>query len=234
MAATTTTRLLLTKPDPNPVTGDFVDVNVLNADFDKIDAAIGAFPCTSGTRPTGADRWDGRLIRETDTQRVLVWNATQAQWDLVADPAARLTLTARKTAEPTNLTTVVLADPQLRFTISSAQLGRYMVTGQLWYNTSATADFKCQFTHSAAFGMRWNTINTPSLADTSKPDFGMVFDNAVKSVGGVGGLAQLGIAGMVNITAAGTFIFNWAQNTVDAAGNTFVCLESYLRLEPVA
>lgn len=98
MPASTTSRLLLTKPDPNPVTGDFVDINVLNADFDRIDAAAGAFPCTSGTRPTGTDRWDGRLIRETDTRRTLVWNATQAVWDIlgvivVANLAARNALT---------------------------------------------------------------------------------------------------------------------------------------------
>lgn len=42
--------------------------------------------CTAGTRPTGSDRWDGRIIRETDTRRVLVWNATQAIWDPVNGP----------------------------------------------------------------------------------------------------------------------------------------------------
>lgn len=81
---TTTTRLALTKPDPNPTTGDFLDVTTLNTNFDSLDANIGAVPCTSGTRP--ASPWHGMLIRETDTRRLYVWNATQTTWDLVADP----------------------------------------------------------------------------------------------------------------------------------------------------
>lgn len=81
--ATTTTRLALRKPDPNPTTGDFVDVAAdLNANMDKIDAAIGGTVCTSGTRP--ATPFDGQLIRETDTRRVMVRNATQSLWDSVS------------------------------------------------------------------------------------------------------------------------------------------------------
>jgi hypothetical protein len=76
-----TTRLGLVKPDPNPTTGDFVDVTVINANSDKIDAAVGATVCTSGTRP--ASPYDGQVIRETDTRRMYIWNATQAAWDQV-------------------------------------------------------------------------------------------------------------------------------------------------------
>lgn len=85
-APTSTSRLGLVKPDPNPTTGDFVDITTLNTDFDKIDAAVGAFPCTSATRPIAPNLWDGRVIRETDTRRMLVWNATQAVWDPVNGP----------------------------------------------------------------------------------------------------------------------------------------------------
>lgn len=78
--ATTTTRLALRKPDPNPVTGDFVDVAAdLNANSDKIDAAISSTICTSATRP-GAP-FDGQIIRETDTRRMYIRNATQSAWD---------------------------------------------------------------------------------------------------------------------------------------------------------
>jgi hypothetical protein len=79
--ATQTTRLLLRKPDPDPATGDFVNPGQdLNANFDKIDAAVGTFICTSGTRPTGVERWDGRLIYETDTRRNYMWSAGLATW----------------------------------------------------------------------------------------------------------------------------------------------------------
>lgn len=86
MPLTPTARLLLAKPDPDPVTGDFVDVSVFNGWADKIDAAISATVCTASTRPVGADRWDGRIIRETDTRRLLVWNAVQATWDPLNGP----------------------------------------------------------------------------------------------------------------------------------------------------
>lgn len=78
--ATATTRLALRKPNSDPVTGDNVDVDLdLNANFDKVDNAAGAFPCTSGTRP--GSPWHGQLIRETDTGRTLVWNSTNSAWD---------------------------------------------------------------------------------------------------------------------------------------------------------
>jgi hypothetical protein len=78
--ATATTRLALRKPNSDPVTGDNVDVDAdLNANFDKVDNAAGAFPCTSGTRP--GTPWHGQIIRETDTGRTLVWNTTNSAWD---------------------------------------------------------------------------------------------------------------------------------------------------------
>jgi hypothetical protein len=77
--ATATTRLALRKPDPNPTTGDLVDVaNDLNANWDKVDSVIGALICTAGTRP--GTPYDGQIIRETDTRKISVWNATQAIW----------------------------------------------------------------------------------------------------------------------------------------------------------
>lgn len=80
-ATTFTTRLGLRKPDPDPTTGDFITVTTdINNSMDKIDAAIGVTVCTSGTRPTGADRWDGREIYETDTQRKYMWSAALTTW----------------------------------------------------------------------------------------------------------------------------------------------------------
>lgn len=83
MAETTTTRLGLVKPTPG--TGEPIDVaDHLNGNWDKVDAAIGATVCTSGTRP--ASPWDGQMIRETDTRRMYIWNATQAAWDQIVMP----------------------------------------------------------------------------------------------------------------------------------------------------
>lgn len=66
MTRTPTTRLLLSKPDPG--TGEPYDVSIEHgSNLDTIDGAIGFTVCTSATRPTGADAWVGRPIRETDT-----------------------------------------------------------------------------------------------------------------------------------------------------------------------
>lgn len=65
-----TSRLGLNKPDPDPITGDPVDISKLNDNFDKIDAAINATLCTSTTRP--ASPFQGQIILETDTNRLYI------------------------------------------------------------------------------------------------------------------------------------------------------------------
>jgi len=83
--ATQTTRLGLRKPDPDPTTGDSVDVETdINENMDKVDAAVGFTICTSGTRPVGADRWPGRAILETDTGKAYVWRADDSTWRQIA------------------------------------------------------------------------------------------------------------------------------------------------------
>lgn len=77
MSSSLTSRLGLVKP--NPGTGELVNVAAqINASYDKIDAAIGATPCTSTTRPTAP--FHGQFIRETDTRQLYVWNATNSIW----------------------------------------------------------------------------------------------------------------------------------------------------------
>lgn len=55
--------------------GEVVDVNILNNALDKIDSFLGAFECTSTTRPN--DPFPGMLITETDTSQVAQWNGTR-------------------------------------------------------------------------------------------------------------------------------------------------------------
>lgn len=81
--ATTTTRLGLTKP----ASTDLVDIGVLNTNFDKTDAAAGAFVCTSTTRP--ATPYGGQIIYETDTSRSLIWSSGSSAW-LVLVPGATI------------------------------------------------------------------------------------------------------------------------------------------------
>lgn len=79
--ATTTTRLALYKPiaDGSETANVVTD---LNNNFDKIDAALGALPCTSGTRPVAP--FNGQFIRETDTGKLLLCtNTVGPVWDQV-------------------------------------------------------------------------------------------------------------------------------------------------------
>lgn len=75
-----TTRLLLWKPDGSPG-GDNINVDTdISDNADIIDDAVGFKVCTSGTRPTGAQRWNGRCIYETDTRRQYMWQETLGFW----------------------------------------------------------------------------------------------------------------------------------------------------------
>jgi len=64
--STTTTRLALVKPAGT----ENIDVSILNANADKIDAAINTTLCTSGTRP--GTPFNGQKILETDTLKEYV------------------------------------------------------------------------------------------------------------------------------------------------------------------
>lgn len=50
----------------------------------KADGILGAFPCTSSTRPTGSSRFTDMVIHEKDTHNLLRW--TGASWESFANP----------------------------------------------------------------------------------------------------------------------------------------------------
>lgn len=50
------------------------DVTVVNANMTKIDAQIGAFVCTSTTRPSSP--YSGQIVFETDTQMFAFWSGS--------------------------------------------------------------------------------------------------------------------------------------------------------------
>lgn len=85
MAPTLTTKLSLSKPDPN----DLYDISIVNGNSDKIDTAIGITFCTSSTRP--ATPYVGQQIYETDTKRSWVWQSPS--WVQLVAPPIPLTLT---------------------------------------------------------------------------------------------------------------------------------------------
>lgn len=79
---TATARLGLTRD----LTTDNYDVNRVNANSDKIDAAIGAVECTSSTRPSSGN-FGGRLAYETDTNGLIVYMTSISNWRYANMPA---------------------------------------------------------------------------------------------------------------------------------------------------
>jgi hypothetical protein len=91
-----TTRLSLTKPGGGSTglitPADIVDIDVLNANFDKIDAAIGAQVVTSTTLPSTP--FAGEFVFESDTKRIRVYQGGS----FVAPSTERGSLTTYSTA----------------------------------------------------------------------------------------------------------------------------------------
>lgn len=95
-----TTRLGLNKPNPDPVTGDYVDVEKLNENSDRIDGAISFTVCTSTGRP--AVPFQGQAILETDTGKTWVWGGSAWLPLLVGNLEAQLSKLGIGIAPPTS------------------------------------------------------------------------------------------------------------------------------------
>jgi hypothetical protein len=79
-----TSRLALAKPrggSSGSTPAEPVDIDVLNANADTIDAYIGAPACTSTARPVG--KFDGQLAYETDTQNLIRYFSTTSNWAVI-------------------------------------------------------------------------------------------------------------------------------------------------------
>jgi hypothetical protein len=110
--ATSTTRLGLTKPDGT----DLVDVAVLNTNFDKTDAAAGAFVCTSTTRPSTP--YSGQIIYETDTDQSFVWDSATSTWNVLT-PGATVCTSASRPASPVPGQVIYETDTKLTYVYAS-------------------------------------------------------------------------------------------------------------------
>lgn len=108
------------------------DIDKINDNMSKIDAAAGATICTSGTRP--ASPYNGKLIFETDTLQVRVWNAGTSTWNAVISNASLLT-------SGTLAADRVAALDASKITTGKFDLGRIPVTtGSVSATTNAEGD----------------------------------------------------------------------------------------------
>ena len=117
-----TTRLALYKPgggSTGTITPDEVaDIDKLNANFDKIDAAAGASGYTSTTRP--GSPFNGQLIYESDTRQMTRWDQGLGQWVLASSPATGTTV-----------------QRDARYPIPGTDAGKvaFAALGMEWFNT---------------------------------------------------------------------------------------------------
>lgn len=76
--ATSTPRAGLIKPSG----GDTALITNINENMDRVDELLGAVDCTSATRPS--QPFPGMIIRESDTQNLLVWSGSS--WHGISGP----------------------------------------------------------------------------------------------------------------------------------------------------
>src|SRR5690348_11512309 len=58
---------------------DDLDYDEVNANFTSLDQNLPMFACTSTTRPT-TNLYNGRLIKETDTNRIMSYDLPNNKW----------------------------------------------------------------------------------------------------------------------------------------------------------
>lgn len=63
---------------------EVVDVNTwISNNMTQADGILGAFPCTSATRPNGGTRFPDMVIFERDTKNLMRWNNGATVWELI-------------------------------------------------------------------------------------------------------------------------------------------------------
>lgn len=195
MASTTTTKLGLVKPTPG--TNEPVNRSTMNADYDKIDAGMGAVNCTSGTRP--ASPWNDMLIYETDTGLyrirsggawVTVGRTDTVLNGLFAPYPKGLLKTVTRTADTSTATSgttetrdAVLGDYQ--YTAPANRRIRVTIEGELEISVTERVRAQVRVRDSG-------TASTPTTASTQ------VIDHAVE-------LTTAGSTGRVGFTFSSTY-----------------------------
>lgn len=189
----TTARLGLLKPNPDPVTGDDVDITDLNLNADKIDAAISFTVVTSSTRP--ATPFQGQAIIETDTGRAYIRVGTSWSPLLIPNAAG---------------THVFISGAELNVTRAAA-------TDTVLYG-AATADTVGRFLMKADGSMEWGPGNAGRDTNLYRGSVGNLLrtDDSFLATGFVTGNAaeSIRVANSANVTTTETVIQSLTFNAV--------------------
>lgn len=196
-----TTKIDLYKPgggSTGTITPDeTADIDKLNDNFDKIDDAVGAFVCTSSTRP--GTPWDGQIIFETDTNTFKVWNGS-----------AWVTSTITESVTLTNAVTLsnkTLTSPQETTTVSATA-----ATGTINFDTVTQADLYYTSSASANFTLNFRGDGSTTLA--SRLSVGQTATVVFRNTNGSTAYYLTGV------TVDGTSVTpKWQGGTAPSAGN---------------
>ena len=230
-----TARLALQKPNSDPVTGDPVDITVLNANFDKLDSAVSATPCTSDTRPSP---FTGQIIAETDTGDVLLWDGSS--WGKFGNyKGIGQTFWAVKGNNTTRGNSTVLTDdPDLQIPnlITNAT---YLMDGFILYYAAPAVDLSMNWFMPAGATMEWSG-NSFSASHSGTPSYEGIIkmesrnQSQTQIWGGTGAIVQAMPRGLLRTGGTGGGLkFRWAQQ-VSSADPAIVYSGSWLRIQRVA
>lgn len=110
-----------------PTGPEAADVADINFNADRINSyGMGAFECTSGTRP--AAPWAGLQIFETDTKCTLVWDGTAWRISRFSQAAGLANVTSPTAAMSS---TVAVVFPVGRFTVAPEVFAQHVSTAAL-------------------------------------------------------------------------------------------------------
>lgn len=231
-----TSRLALNKPNPDPTTGDFVDVSKLNDNFDKIDAAISSTLCTSATRPTSP--FTGQMIFETDTKIIRIWNGSAWQFVKNTQNIGDFVTIVKPSNETLPLSTTTMQDDDHLFLPVEAN-ATYLMDGDIIYSATATADLQVGWSGPSGAAMEWSSW-AYSAAGSGSPAYEGILKFESRNIGqtqawgGTGAIIHAQPKGCLSTSGtAGTLKFRWAQQTSEATGN-IVYAKSWIRLQRVA
>lgn len=196
-------------------------------------AAGGIIKCSSTTRPAVGTVAEGQLIFETDTDKVFVTPDTGTTWAYVGGSSSSGNFEigeirqAIKTADETIISNATFQNDDHMF-IPGVVPGTYGLKHHWVYNSGATPDIKAQYTWPTSTTMKYWTQASISTHAAS----GLIQTSTVIYDGDGQDVSVLTV-GQVIVTNAGTFQFQWAQNTLTAS-NTIVRAASLLELVRLA
>jgi hypothetical protein len=203
--STTTTRLGLYKPaaDGSELVNVVTD---LNNNMDSIDAKMGAFACTSGTRP--GSPYNGQMIRETDTGKLMLWDS--ASWKQVLYNTAQFTNSiGLASGSQLNIGTSGAPDA---ISIKSAAGATFI------FSSRVAAETTSRFTIDSEGKQEWGSGG--AARDTNLYRSGANTLHTDDSLDVVGNLNVIGISGLGEVNVSGNLNLGSARYDTNLSSQT--------------